>query len=92
VIVRILTEGQYRVDDALHGQLNELDERLMAAAEAGDEAAFHARYADLLALIKSKGTELADDELLASDLMLPPSDVTIEEALAGYADHGLIPD
>jgi hypothetical protein len=92
VIVRILTDGQYRIDDSLHGRLHELDEQVLAAAEAGDEKAFHARYCELVDLIESQGVEVADDDLVGSDLMLPPRDVSLDEALAGYADHGLIPE
>ena len=35
MIVRISTEGQYRLDDALLPQLNALDNQLVAAVTAG---------------------------------------------------------
>jgi hypothetical protein len=92
MIVRVLTEGQYRVSDELRARLNELDEQVMAAAQSGDEAAFHERYAQLLGMIKHDCEEVADDELVTSDWILPPSDVTIEEALRDYSGAGLIPD
>ena len=37
MIVRIMGEGQYRVDDELRAKLNELDDRAMAALERDDE-------------------------------------------------------
>ena len=43
MIVRILGEGQLDVDDSLTGELNELDARLEAAVNSGDEDAFRAR-------------------------------------------------
>jgi hypothetical protein len=40
VIVRISGEGQYRLDDDHHGRLNELDDAVVAAVDAGDAAAY----------------------------------------------------
>ena len=40
MIVRILGEGQLDVDDAMSAELNELDAKLEAAVNAGDEKAF----------------------------------------------------
>ena len=38
MIVRISNEGQYRLDDGLHGRLDELDDAVVKAVEADDEA------------------------------------------------------
>jgi hypothetical protein len=92
MIVRVLTEGQYRVADELRGRLNEIDERLLAAVDAGDEDAFHARYDELLALVRAEGEQLADADLTGSDLMLPPPDVSLAEARGAFAEHRLIPE
>jgi hypothetical protein len=37
VIVRLMGEGQFRVDDGARAQLDELDSTAQAAADAGDE-------------------------------------------------------
>ncbi|MEA2179290.1 MAG: hypothetical protein QOG77_2587, partial [Solirubrobacteraceae bacterium] len=37
MIVRIMGEGQYRIDDSDRDNLNELDNAAVAAAEGGDE-------------------------------------------------------
>ena len=39
MIVRLLGEGQFRVDDALRDRLNELDEVVSQAVEQNDERA-----------------------------------------------------
>jgi hypothetical protein len=36
VIVRLMGEGQFRVDDDLLAKLNELDDKAQAAADAND--------------------------------------------------------
>jgi hypothetical protein len=92
MIVRVLTEGQYEVDDGALERLQVLDQEAQAAIEAGDEPTFHARYRELLDGLRSAGTELADDDLRASDLMLPPPDVSFEEVKGDYSGQGLIPD
>jgi hypothetical protein len=91
VIVRISTEGQYEVAEGDIPGLNELDNKAVSACEAGDEASFQAVYASLLDYVREKGNQLADDSLSASDLILPPPDVTLEEARAEFSGEGLIP-
>jgi hypothetical protein len=92
VIVRISNEGQYRLDDSMHGRLNELDDAAVAAVEAGDEDAFHAAFEELLQVVRSEGVELGDDDLDASDVILPPSDLSFVEAGAEFTGDGLIPE
>jgi hypothetical protein len=92
VIVRIATEGQYELDDAKAEELNELDNKVVAAVDAGDEAAFKAAYEQLLGAVRSAGTELSDDELTESELILPPPDLSFVEAGEQFSGEGLIPD
>jgi hypothetical protein len=92
VIVRISNEGQYRVDDSLHGRLNELDDAAVAAVDADDEDAFHEAFEELLELVRKQGRELGDDDLEASDVILPPSDLTFVEAGEEFTGDGLIPE
>ncbi len=95
MIMRIFSEGQYRiaddVHDAMHEQVHELDRACVAAVEAGDAERFHATYEQLLALIREKGEKLGDDELTGSDLMLPPADISLEEARETFSGEGLLP-
>jgi hypothetical protein len=42
--------------------------------------------------IHANGERLDDDELVPSDLMLPPADITLEEAREEFTGEGLIPD
>ncbi len=92
MIVRIFSDDQYRVPEDLVARMNVLDNQCVAAVEAGDEAAFRACYQELLALVRDEGEALADDALTGSDLMLPPADITMEEARVEFTGEGLIPD
>jgi hypothetical protein len=92
VIVRISNEGQFRLDDGLHARLNELDDKAVKAVEAGDEDAFHAAFEELLQVVRTEGTELEDEDLDASDVILPPSDLSFVEAGEEFTGDGLIPE
>jgi hypothetical protein len=92
VIVRLMNDGQYRVDDGLLQQLNELDDRATAAAEADDEQTLDDALDQMFELVKSRGSALGDDELTPSDILIPPSDLTLEETKELLTDEGFIPD
>ena len=92
MIARLMGDGQYRIDDDLHPELNKLDERAVAALEAGDETELDARLDEMWKLVRERGERLADDDLSASDLIVPPSDLSLEETRALFAEEGLIPD
>jgi hypothetical protein len=91
VIVRILGEGQLRVDDSAVSELNELDSTLEAAVNRGDEAGFTAALAALLARVREVGTPTEPDDLEPSELILPQADATMEDVRKLLADDGLIP-
>jgi hypothetical protein len=92
MIVRISGEDQYRLEDADCERLNALERELIAAVDGGDEGAFAATWPALLDYVRSKGTPVGDDELESSDVILPPADVTLEEAAREFTGEGLIPD
>lgn len=91
MIVRIATEGQYELSDQDADGLNELDNAAVSACEAGDEAAFAEVFGRLLDYVRTHGTAVADDALVGSDVILPPPDVSLEEARAEFQGEGLIP-
>ena len=91
MIVRILGEGQYDLDDHALDALNGLDTQIERAIEAGDEELFRTALAGLLAAVRSSGTHHEDDSLDESDLILPPGDASLEEVRDLLGDDGLIP-
>jgi hypothetical protein len=92
VIVRISTEGQYRLPDTVSEQLNALDNEAVAAVDLGDEDSFHEVFEQMLELVRSEGEPLGDDELEESDVILPPPDLSFVEAGVQFTGDGLIPD
>jgi hypothetical protein len=92
VIVRLMGEGQFRVDDSLQGRLNELDDQAMAALEASNEVELDQKLEQMFALVRAEGERLPDDDLSASDVIIPPADLTLEETRELVSHDGLIPD
>jgi hypothetical protein len=92
MIVRISGEDQYRLDGAEEERVNELDRAVLDAVQSGDEAGFDSTYGTLLAFVREHGERVADDEIESSDLILPPADLTLEEAAGEFTGEGLIPD
>jgi hypothetical protein len=92
MIVRIMGEGQYRIDDSDRDNLNELDNAAVAAAQGGDEAAFLQTFAALIEHVREAGTPLEGDELEGSDVLIPPADISFAEVRHEFTGEGLIPD
>jgi hypothetical protein len=92
VIVRISGEGQFRLPDSDNERLNELDNRAVSAVESDDETGFQELWAQMLELVTTDGEALPDEELVESDVILPPRDISFAEAKGEFTGEGLIPD
>ena len=92
MIVRLMGEGQYRVSDDLLGRLNEVDARAAEALEKNDEDAFRSELEQLAQLVRGEGERLEDADLSSSDLIIPPTDLSLEEGRELFSGEGLIPD
>ena len=91
MIVRISGEGQFKLPDEDAGRLNELDNRAVSAVEQGDETGFKELWSQMLEIVASDGNAVDGDELVESDVILPPPDITFAEAGAEFTGEGLIP-
>ena len=92
MIVRVLGEGQFRLPDGDAERLNDLDNRAVSAVEAGDESGFSELWSQMLELVKADGNAIPEDELVESDVILPPRDISFNEAAGEFTGEGLIPD
>lgn len=91
MIVRISGEGQYEVPEDVVDDLNELDDTVEKALDAGDEATFRTALHALLDRVRDAGTVVPVDVLEPSDLVLPHADATIDDVQAALGEEGLIP-
>ena len=92
MIVRLMGEGQYRIEDDLMQRLNGLDEQAQAAADAEDEPELDRVLDEMWQLVQAEGERLPDDDLSPSDAAVPPSDLTLEETKRLFSEEGFIPD
>ena len=92
MIVRISGEGQFKLPDEDAERLNELDNRAVSAVEEGDETGFKELWSQMLEIVASDGNAVSNDELVESDVILPPRDITFGEAKGEFTGEGLIPD
>jgi PspA-Associated protein len=92
MIVRLLGEGQFRVDDSLLARLNELDAEVEKAVADEDERALWSALQALADAVRENGEKLADEDLSPSDAVVPPEDLSLDEAKELMQDEGFIPD
>jgi PspA-Associated protein len=79
VIVRVLGEGRYEVPDRALPAVEQLDEKLMAAIDSGDEADFTVALADLIREVRRSGKLLPADDLRTSTLAVPHEGSSLAE-------------
>lgn len=91
MIVRIATEGQYRISSSVLDMLNELDNQMVHRVAEGDEESFRALLLQMLESVRSQGVLIPDEEITTSDVILPAPDTTLEEAKSLFTAEGVIP-
>ena len=91
MIVRILSEGQYRLDSSALDQLNQIDNQLVHAVAAGDPQGYQKLFGQLLSLVRKNGAPIPTQELVESDVILPSPDTSFDEAKELFIGDGLVP-
>ena len=91
MIIRITSEGQFNLPGSFVDQLNEIDNELVEAVEAADRSSYDTLLKKMLDLVRTEASPLPVDEIVESDLILPESDLTMEEAQVLFVGEGLLP-
>jgi len=89
MIIRVMGEGQYRVDSALFDTLNGIDNQIVNHVQHGDVNEFQKDLAELIGCIQREGERIADEELVESDVIVPPADLTLAEARDVFKGTGI---
>jgi len=92
MIVRISSEGQYRLPSSRLDEINSIDNEIVNAIAEGDRERFAALFNNLLQLVRQHGVPVEHDELVESQVVLPPPDTTFDEAAELFVAEGLVPD
>jgi hypothetical protein len=92
VIVRLMGEGQFEVDDEVAKGLNDIDERAGQALEQGNEEQLRDLLRRMAEAVRTNGSRVPDDDLRGSEAIVPPDDLSLDEARELFEGEGLIPD
>jgi len=92
LIIRIMGEGQYRAPEALCDELNQIDNRIVDLVNEGKVEEFRSELARLVSQIKEKGEPIKAEEILESDIIVPPEDLSFEEAKNVFKGSGIFED
>jgi hypothetical protein len=92
MIVRIMGEGQYVVDSCLLDELNIIDNRIVDHVSKGKQKEFGEELTKLISTVKKEGKHLDHNEIIESDIIIPPKDLTLKEAEGIFKGHGVIKD
>ena len=90
MIVRIMGRGQYKVDNSLIDKLNAIDDRIVGHVTEGDQDGFRNDLHGLISAVKDQGEPLDPAHIVQSDVIVPPEDLTFEEARKIFSGEELI--
>lgn len=90
-IVRIMGEGQFRVDTKTLRKLSKVDSSIVQLVRSGklDDVEFKERLTQLIDIVKT-GKLLKPNEVIQSDIILPSPDLSIEQAKKLFKADGVI--
>jgi hypothetical protein len=93
-IVRIMGQGQFTVDNSTLKRLNEIDDSIvqLVSKERSDDIEFRKHLTELTHIVETKGKPLDPKEIIQSDIILPSTDLSIDEAKRLFRGEGVIPE
>jgi hypothetical protein len=79
MVVRIMEDDQYRLDDSYLPFIEQLDEKLHTAMTEDNAELFYPALQEAIELVRAKGTKVPHTEVIPSNIVLPAPDMTLEE-------------
>lgn len=92
MIVRLMGEGQFEIDKRHVDEVNKIDNNIVKIVNKGDEKSFKTEFKKLTEYVRRYGKPISNDVLKPSDIIIPPADITLDEARKIFSGEGLIPD
>ena len=98
-IVRISGGGQYEIDNNLLTQINNIDDKVVnilknhSNGQSNHEVVkkeLKEKLEEITSFIKSNGRPIMDTDIVKSNLYVPNSDISVEEAQNVFKDEGII--
>ena len=101
VIIRIAGQGQFKVNSEILDKINEIDNSIVDLIEnvslgSSDhkltQKELQSKLTEMKNLITSNGEPIDDKEIVESDVIVPDSDLSIEDASKIFKEEGIISD
>lgn len=101
VVIRISGQGQFKVNSEILEKINGIDNSIVDLVKNNSSGSGHSKLkqkelqfklSEMKNLIISNGQHLDDKEIVESDVILPDSDLSIEEASKIFTEEGIISD
>lgn len=92
MIIRIMGQGQFIVPSGIFDDLNTIDNRIVEHVAKGNEVELKKDLSNLISMIKHSGKPVRDEDIMESDIIVPPEDLTLEEAKDVFSGQGIFED
>ena len=92
MIIRLMGYGQYQLEEKYLDNLNRIDNQLVTIVQNNDQENFQKTYPKLIQYVQKHATPLPDDEIHESQIIIPPDDLTLEEAKKIFTGEGILED
>lgn len=92
VIVRVMDLGQFNLSMKNAKKINQLDNSLVDIVKRYNllKGEFGKKLTRMLSLVVKQGKSLDQKQIVKSDIILPPSDVSIDEASKLFIGEGVV--
>jgi hypothetical protein len=93
-IVRIMGQGQFMIDNKILKKLNQIDNSIvqLVSNDRTDNTEFKKRLTELTDIVEKNSKQLDPKEIVQSDIILPSTDLSIEEAKRLFQGEGVVPE
>ncbi len=92
MIIRIVSEGQYEIPSSFFDELNAIDNSIVEFVSKGNEKEYREELSKLIDMIKTNGKQLDDSDIVESNIIVPPGDLTFKEAKEIFTGVGVFED
>jgi hypothetical protein len=91
-IVRLMGHGQFRVNNRTAKMINKKDHELVKIIQTHEqgEIDYARRVAEVVGLVKKAGIPLDHKEIVQSDIIVPGTDISIDDAKNLFRGQGFI--
>jgi hypothetical protein len=94
-IVRILGSGQYAVSSGTLKRLNTMDNSIVSLLKKDSKDAqkrFRKNLEKMVSMVRNQGKRLNPKHIIASNVIIPDKDVTLDEAKKMFSGEGIVPE